>query len=113
MKKQNPPRIETETPKNGKKQSLCHSSTKHLRPEEATLCALNDLLVDGLRGVIHDHGAGLVVYFCVDARVADEVDDPFFAFVLREAEAGGEVAVCSVSMAVSSLVGNRPWNVKF
>ncbi len=63
--------------------------------------------------MVHDDGTSLVVYFCVDACVADQVDDPFFAFVLGEAEAGGEVAVYSVSMAVSSLVGNRPWNVKF
>jgi hypothetical protein len=50
--------------------------------EEAALCSLNDLLVDGLWGVVHDDGAGFVVDLCVDTGVADEVDDPFLAFIL-------------------------------
>jgi hypothetical protein len=62
-----------------------------LCPEEPALGALDDLLVDGLRRVIHHHGAGLVVDLGVDAGVADKVDDPLLAFVLGEAEAGGEV----------------------
>ena len=61
--------------------------------EKPALCALNDLLVYALRGVVHDDGAGLVVYFGVDAGVADQVDNPLFALVLGEAEACGEVPV--------------------
>lgn len=75
-----------------------NSSAQDLCPEEAALCALDDLLVDALRGVVHDDGAGLVVDFGVDAGVADQVDDPLLAFVLGEAEAGGEVPVGEVSM---------------
>lgn len=71
--------------------SLGHGGTQHLGAEEAALCALDDLLVDALRRVVHDDGAGLVVDLGVDARVADQVDDPLLAFVLRQAEAGGEV----------------------
>jgi hypothetical protein len=68
--------------------SFRNGGAEDLCPEEAALCALNDLLVDGLWWVVHDDCAGLVVDFCVDARVADEVDDPLFALVLREAKAG-------------------------
>ena len=75
--------------------SLCDSSAEDLCAEEAALCALNDLLVDRLRGVVHDDGAGLVIDLGVDARVADQVNDPLLALVLREAEAGGEVPVPS------------------
>ena len=71
--------------------SLGHGGTQHLGAEEAALCALDDLLVDALRRVVHDDGAGLVVDLGVDARVADQVDDPLLALVLRQAEAGGEV----------------------
>lgn len=62
-------------------------SAQDLGAEEAALGALDDLLVDGLRGVVHDDGAGLVVDLCVDARVADQIDDPLLALVFREAEA--------------------------
>ena len=41
--------------------------------------------------MVHDNGAIFVVDLGVDACVADEVDDPFLAFVLVEAKAGGEV----------------------
>ena len=40
-------------------------------PKKAALGALDDLLVDGLRRVVHDDGAGLVVDLGVDACVAD------------------------------------------
>jgi hypothetical protein len=75
--------------------SFCDSGAENLCAEEAALCALNDLLVDGLRGVVHDDGAGLVVDLGIDACVADQVDDPLLTLVLREAEAGGEVPVRS------------------
>ncbi len=43
--------------------------------------------------MVHDDGAFLVIDLGVDARVADQVDDPLLAFRLREAEAGREVSV--------------------
>lgn len=61
---------------------------EHLRPEKGSFRPFDDLLIDGLRRVVHDDGAFLVVDLGVDARVADQVDDPFLAFGLREAEAG-------------------------
>lgn len=42
-----------------------------LGAEEAALGALDDLLVDRDGRVVHQHGAGFVVDFGVDARVAD------------------------------------------
>lgn len=83
-----------------------------MRPEETTLCALDDLLVDGLRGVVHDDGAFLVVDFGVDAGVADEIDDPFFAFVLGEAEAGGEIPV-EYELVTCSLYRSGVWVSRF
>jgi hypothetical protein len=53
-----------------------------LCPEETALCPLDDLLVDGLWGVVHDDCAGLVVDLGVDTGVADEVDDPLLTLVL-------------------------------
>lgn len=81
--------------------SFRHCSTQDLCPEEATLCPLNDLLVHGLRWVVHDDCAGLVVNLCVYACVTDEIDDPLFSLVLGETETGGKVpvwesALCSV-----------------
>ena len=70
---------------------LGYSGAEDLGAEEAALGALNNLLVDAHGRVVHDNGAGLVVDLGVDARVADQVDDPLLAFVLRQAEAGGEV----------------------
>jgi len=55
--------------------------TEDLRPEEPTLRALDDLLIDGHGRVVHDDRTGFVVDFGVDAGVADQVDDPFLAFV--------------------------------
>ena len=52
---------------------------------------LDDLLVDGLGRVVHDDCAGLVVDLCVYARVADEVDNPLLALVLRQAKPGREI----------------------
>lgn len=70
-----------------------NGSAQHLCPEKATLSALNDLLVDAHGRVVHDDGAGLVVDLGVDAGVADQVDDPFLAFIMGKAEAGGEVPI--------------------
>jgi hypothetical protein len=74
--------------RNPSSRSFRHCRAQNLRPEEPALCPLNNLLVDGLWGVVHDDRAGLVVDLCVDTGVADEVDDPLLALVLREAEAG-------------------------
>ena len=68
-----------------------HRCTEHLRPEEATLRSLDDLLVHALRRVVHDDSAGLVVDLGVDAGVTDEVDDPFLTFFLVKAETCGEI----------------------
>ena len=70
---------------------LGHGGTEHLRAEEGSLRPLDHLLVHAHRRVVHDDCAGLVVDLGVDARVADQVDDPLLALVLAQAEAGGEV----------------------
>ena len=36
--------------------------------------------------MVHDDSAFLVVNFSIDASVADEVDNPFLAFVLTQAK---------------------------
>ena len=66
--------------------SFRNSSTEDLGPEEATLCSLNDLLVDRLWGVVHDDCAGLVVNLCIYASITDEVDNPLLALILGETE---------------------------
>jgi hypothetical protein len=66
--------------------SLRHRRTQHLCPEEAALCPLDDLLVDGLGRVVHNHSAGLVVNLRIDACVPNEVDDPLLALVLAQSE---------------------------
>ena len=48
--------------------------------------------------MIHDDCAGLVVDLGVDACVADQVDDPLLALVLRQAEACGEVPVDELAL---------------
>ena len=63
--------------------SFRNRSTQDLCPEEATLCPLNDLLVYALRWMVHDDCAGLVINLSVDACIADQVDNPFLAFILR------------------------------
>ena len=55
------------------------------------LCPLNHLLIDRVRRMIHQHRPLLVVELSIHARIANEVHDPFLAFVLVEAEAGGEI----------------------
>lgn len=67
---------------------LRNCSAEDLSAEEVALCALDDLLVDGLRWVVHNHGALLVVDLCVHTSVADKVDDPLLTLILRETEAG-------------------------
>ena len=79
---------ESRSRREAQKRSFGNGGAEDLGPEKAALGALDDLLVDGLRRVVHDDGAGLVVDLGVDACVADQVHDPFLAFVLAEAEAG-------------------------
>ena len=72
---------------------LGHSGAEDLGTEETALGALNNLLVDAHRRVVHDDGAGLVVDLGVNASVADEVDDPLLTLILAQAEAGREIPV--------------------
>lgn len=60
-----------------------NSSRKYLCSEEATLCALDDLLVDADGWVVHDDCAGFVVDLCVDTSITDQVDDPFLSLSMR------------------------------
>lgn len=62
-----------------------NSSREYLCSEEATLCALNDLLVDTDGWVVHDDGAGFVVDLSIDTSVADQVDDPLLSLSMRQA----------------------------
>lgn len=89
------------TPSRCSNGSFCHSSTEHLCPEEAAFRTLDDLLVNRLWWVIHNYGAFPVIDLCVDACVADEVDNPFLAFVMRETETGGEVPIVRISRLFS------------
>ena len=89
------------------RRSLGDGGAQHLCAEEAALCALDDLLVDALGRVVHDDGAGLVVDLGVDARVADQVDDPLLALVLRQAEAGGEVPSITLAGCHNGSRGGR------
>ena len=60
-------------------------------PEMHALRALNDLLIDGIGRMVHQHRALPVIELAVHARIADEVDDPFLAFGFVEAQARGEI----------------------
>lgn len=62
-----------------------------LCPEESAFCLLNNLLVNGLRWVVHDHSALLVVDLGVNPGVADEVDNPLLALILAQTETSGQV----------------------
>lgn len=62
--------------------SFRNSRAKNLCPEEASLCPLDDLLVDGLWWVVHDDRAGLVIDLCIYTSVPDKVDNPLLTLVL-------------------------------
>jgi hypothetical protein len=85
-----------------------------LGPEESAFCPFDDLLVHGLRWVVHDHSAlrwkvkGLihrnsrethffVVNLRVDSSVPYKVDDPLFPFILTETQSCREVPKLVVS----------------
>lgn len=40
------------------------------------------LLIDRIGRMIHQNGAFLVIQFPIHSRIANQVDDPFFAFVV-------------------------------
>ena len=67
--------------------------TQHAGPEMHALRPLDDLLVDRVRRMVHQHRPLPVIELAVHASVSDQVDDPFLAFVFIEAEAGGEIPV--------------------
>ena len=71
--------------------SFCDSRAQDLCPEEGSLGLLDNLLVHRLRGVVHDHGALLVVDLGVNPGIADEVDNPLLTLVLAQTKAGREV----------------------
>ena len=60
--------------------------------EETALGLLNDLLVDVVRGVVHDDSAVLAVDLGIQSSLADQVDNPLLAIVGVQAELGAEVA---------------------
>ena len=66
-------------------------STEHLRAKEGPLGLFDHLLVNALRGVIHHHGARLVVDLRIHLGVSNQVDDPFLPFVLGKAKSFGKV----------------------
>lgn len=93
-KKKHPQSTGQTAPKHGKTcfyLRLAESSIDVLRLEEGTLCALNHLLVDRLGRVVHDNSPVLVVNLCVDASVADKIDNPLLTVLLGKVKAGSEV----------------------
>jgi hypothetical protein len=71
--------------------SVRHSMREHHRPELNALGPLDDLLVDRLRRVVHDHCPILVVDLGIHARVTNQVDNPLLALVRIEAKTGRQV----------------------
>lgn len=74
------------------------SCAEDLGSEETALCSLNDLLVYAAVGVVHDDGSLLEVDLCIEARVADEVNDPLLALVHVETELLAEPLEVDTSM---------------
>lgn len=62
-----------------------------LRPKEATLGLLNDLLVDIVWWVVHDDSAVLAVNLGIQSRLPNQVDDPLLALIGVQAELGAQV----------------------
>ena len=48
---------------------------------------LNHLLINRIRGMIHQYRALLVIELSIHARVPDKVHDPLLAFILIQAQA--------------------------
>ena len=59
-----------------------HSGTEDLRSKETAFGSLDNLLVDGLRWMVHHDGALFVVNLGVYPRIPDKIDYPFLALVL-------------------------------
>lgn len=70
---------------------FCDSSAQDLCAEEGTLGLLDDLLVDRLRGVVHDNSALLIIDLGVNPGVTNKVDNPLLTLVLVQTEASGKV----------------------
>lgn len=68
-----------------------------LRPEEAALGPLDDLLVHGDGRVVHDDRALAVVDLGIDAGIADQVDDPLLTLGVGKTETGGKIPGLHVS----------------
>lgn len=43
--------------------------------------------------MVHQNGTFLVIQFAVHAGIADQIDDPFLAFVVVQAQSGGEIPI--------------------
>ena len=84
---------------------FCNRCTEYRRPKMHTLCSLNHLLVHRVRRMVHQHRPLLVVELPIHARIANEVHNPFLAFVLVEAEAGGEIP--GKDLLVQDPTGNK------
>ena len=70
---------------------FCNSRAQDLCAEEGTLGLLDDLLVNRLRGVVHDDSALLVIDLGVNPGVANKVDNPLLTLVLVQTETSGKV----------------------
>ena len=70
---------------------LSHSCTQDLRSEETTFRPLNNLLVHGLRRVVHHDSALLVIDLCIYTRLPYQIHNPFFSLVLGKAKACRQV----------------------
>lgn len=88
-----------------KRPSFCYRCAQDLCPEEATLGALNHLLVHRLGRMVHDNGARLVVDLGIHARVTNQVHDPLLTFILAEAETGGKIPTFELVLVLESVCG--------
>lgn len=71
---------------------LGDGSVEDLCPEETTLGLLNHLLVDVVRGVVHNHCAILAINLGVQPGLSDQVDDPLLAIIGVKTQLGAEVS---------------------
>ena len=57
---------------------------ENLSPEKAAFRPLNDLLVDRLWWMVHQHRTSLVVDLSIHPCISNEIDNPLLAFILVE-----------------------------
>lgn len=74
------------------KYSLGDCSIENLCSEEATLGFLDNLLVDVVRGVVHDNCAVLAVNLGVQSSFANEIDNPLLAIIRIQAKLLAQIA---------------------